>query len=124
MNQTDLEYKFLLSNDLVVYLMYLLTKNEDNKEEIIRKILNDWSSRLEFQKNMMQKKLALKTSEENPDLPSDVAEILINAHNIEKTILKGEFKSQIRKIILESIEAATKNKDNFEKQMDKVLKKS
>jgi len=124
MNQNDLEYKFLLSNDLVVYLMYLLSKNADNKEEIIREILNDWSSRLEFQKNIMERKLALKTSEENPELPSDVAEILISAHNIEKTMLKGEYKSQIRKVILESIKAASKNKDNLERQMDKALKKN
>lgn len=122
MNQKGTDYKLILATDLIVYLMYLMTGDKDNREEVIKETLNNWSSRLEFQRNMAEKKLALEASKENVDLPIDVAEILISAHNIEKTMLKGEFKSYIRKLIIDSINAA-KMKDNLNKTLDQAVKK-
>lgn len=122
MNQKGIEYKLILATDLIVYLMYLMTGDKQDREDIIKETLNNWSSRLEFQRNMAEKKLALEASKENADLPIDVAEILINAHNIEKTMLKGEFKSYIRKLIIDSINAA-KMKDNLNKTLDQAVKK-
>ena len=120
MDQKTLEYKFLLANDLVVYLMYLLSNGKEDRDQCIRETLNDWSSRLEFQKHIAQKRLAIETSKENDDLPVDVAEILIGAHNIHKSMLKGEFKTEIRNLIFGAL-SALKEKEKVDKLPKQVI---
>jgi hypothetical protein len=114
MDQKTLEYKFLLANDLVVYLMYLLSNGKEDRDQCIRETLNDWSSRLEFQKQIAEKKLAIETCKEHDDLPVDVAEILISAHNVHKSMLKGEFKTEIRNLIIGAL-TALKDKEKIDK---------
>jgi len=113
MDQKTLEYKFLLANDLIVYLMYLLSNGKIDRGQHIREILNDWSSRLEFQKKIAEKKLAIETCKDHNDLPIDVAEILIVAHNIHRSMLKGEFKTEIRNLILGAL-TALKEKERID----------
>ena len=120
MDQKTLEYKFLLANDLVVYLMYLLSNGKEDRDQCIRETLNDWSSRLEFQKQIAEKRLAIETSKENDDLPVDVAEILIGAHNVHKSMLKGEFKTEIRNLIFGAL-SALKEKEIVDKLAKQIV---
>lgn len=120
MDQKTLEYKFLLANDLVVYLMYLLSNGKEDRDQCIRETLNDWSSRLEFQKQIAEKRLAIETSKENDDLPVDVAEILIGAHNVHKSMLKGEFKTEIRNLIFGAL-SALKEKEKVDKLSKQII---
>jgi len=121
MDQKTLEYKFLLANDLVVYLMYLISNGKEDRDQYIRETLNDWSSRLEFQKQIAEKKLAIETCKDHNDLPVDVAEILIGAHNIHKSMIKGEFKTEIRNLILGAL-SALKDKERIDKLAKDIVK--
>jgi hypothetical protein len=98
--------------------------DKDNQEEEVKEILNNWSSRLEYQRKISQKKLAIETCKDNQDLTEDVAEILIDAHNTEKVMIKGKFKTDIRNLIIGALQAVKDNKNNLEKQIQRTLKEN
>jgi len=103
------EKKFvdLLTADFVIYILKDFLKTISNKEEIISLIVNKWSDEVDKDTHDIKTKYAKTiTAAGEKDMTEDVAMILLDITNINKVIIKNEFKENLLKNLLKY----TKNK--------------
>lgn len=100
------KYKLALANDLVVCLCKVLIfhMNKAQASELIGKILNNWSERLDRH----QKEITQSTTEKFKELtvfedPEDVISILVDVHTLLPTLIKDEYIGEILEIIQEKV---------------------
>ena len=102
--QTPQEIKYAFSCDLIIYLTSIILSNipKEDHEPVIQKIMNNWSQRIEIARTEILKQFAPQVAaEQNMEL--DVATIMVDAHNIESKMLKGEFKKEARELIIKTL---------------------
>lgn len=102
MDITESQYKFNLAIDLVYYLMSLVVYNHPNKIETISQVLDKWDVRVNnsLRKSRFDEAKALAEKE---NLDTDVATIVVSAHQSEVLILKREFKEQVKQILINTM---------------------
>jgi hypothetical protein len=102
--QTPQKVKYAFACDLSVYLICIILNNIPKEDHAIaiEKIMNNWSERIETARLEIIKQYAPKIAEEQ-NVELDVASIIIDAHNIEGKMIKGEFKKEIREMMIKNI---------------------
>lgn len=80
----------------------MLLYNKPNKIEMISHLLDAWETRLNKNLKNITFDEAKKMAEEE-DIETDVASIIVSAHQSEMYILKDEFKQNIKRILKEAI---------------------
>jgi hypothetical protein len=105
-NQTAQQVKYTFACDLAVYLTCIILNNipKEDHQIAIEKVMNNWSQRIEKTRLEILNKIAPQVAQEQ-GVEVDVAAVLIDAHNIEGKMLKGEFKKEIRELMLKTIVA-------------------
>ena len=102
MDVIDDKYRFALATDLITFLVSIMVGEHSNRVEIVHELLNKWSERVE--KNALtMKEQAAATIAENDNVEKDVVMILLDINNVENTMIRNEFKSQIREAIYRSL---------------------
>ena len=91
-------YKLALATDLISFLVGIMANDHLNKVTIVHELLNKWSERVERSTLIMKKQVAAIMAERD-NIEKDVAMILLDINNVENTMIRGEFKSQIRESI-------------------------
>ena len=99
------KFKLALATDLVIYMIQLWTQNSTKEETVsmVTRLMNQWSERVGGNADYMKQQIATQMTEQNEEMTEDVALILLDVSNIENTMMKGEFKSQMRKAIFKGI---------------------
>ena len=99
------KFKLALATDLVIYMIQLWTRNSTKEEAVsmVTRLMNQWSERISDNADYMKKQIAEQMAEQNEDMTTDVAQILLEINNIENVMMKGEFKSQMREAIFKGM---------------------
>ena len=100
---TEEKFKLALATDMIIYMIKLWTKNSDDPKDLINELLNAWSQKITASANHMKNQFAEQMAEQHEDMTEDVANILLDINNTENTLLKGEFKSQMREAIFKGL---------------------
>jgi len=97
------ENKFteMLSLDLLIYILKIFIQSNPDKSEIITTLINKWSDKVDEEANVVKSKYAKTIANAGEqDMTEDVAMILLDITNIDKTVYKKEFKEKILKTLL------------------------
>ena len=106
MNVSEEQFKLALATDLIIFLVHIWTHGNDQKIKMINELMNKWSERIEGSSNNMKVQIAEQIADQSEETTKDVAMILLDANNIHNTIVKGEFKTQMREAILKGMEVS------------------
>ncbi len=100
------EKKFveLLTTDLIIYILREFLETVSDKGEIISSIINKWSDKVDEDAYAVKTRYVKTiTAAGEKDMTEDVAMILLDITNINKTIIKKEFKEKILKNLLKYV---------------------
>jgi hypothetical protein len=116
--QTPQEVKYTFVCDLAVYLTCIILNNipKEDHQIAIEKIMNNWSQRIEQTRIEILKKLAPQLAQDQ-GMEVDVAAVIIDAHNVEGKMLKGEVKKEIRELMLKTIVAPQAKREPVRKKI-------
>ena len=110
MDISESQYKFNLALDMIYYLTKLILYNHPNKAEMVSDLINKWDARINQNLNRIRHKEGMALADRE-DMPVDVANIVISAHQSEVHILKHEFKEAVKKVIINALaQEASKGK--------------
>jgi len=102
MQISESQYKFNLAVDMIYYLMNMLLYNHPNKVEMISHLIDKWDVRQS--KNLLNiQRIEAKKLAEQESIETDVATIIVSAHQAEIHILKRDFKEAIKKVLVNNI---------------------
>ena len=102
MDFTETQYKFNLAIDVIYYLISLLLKDRSNKIEMVDQIIDKWDARIDRSFRILKIEASRKMASEE-DMPVDVASILSSTKDLHVTILKREFKTQLKSLLVAAI---------------------
>jgi len=98
------KYTELMMADLLVYVFRIFLKDNPDKGEIIATLVNKWSDKVDADSTFLMKKWAKTISAAGEqDMTEDVAMIMLDISNTEKTVVKKEFKDSILKTLLQEV---------------------
>jgi hypothetical protein len=86
-----------LATDLSMYCLLTLFSKSENPKEDIADFLLEWSKRVDDDATIVKKHYATQMAGQNPEMTEDVAMILLDINNIEKTMDKNTFAQNIYK---------------------------
>ena len=99
------KFKRLLITDLLIYFIKIFIDSNPNKGEIISTIINKWSDFVDEDADILKAKYAKTIANAGEqDMTEDVAAILLEVKNVERTMAKKEFKDNILKTLLSKVE--------------------
>jgi len=90
----ELKYQLTLANDLIIYLSTAIVHSLDKAKtsELLGQLMKGWNERVDIQVDIIRKEHVAQISENSIEpIPTDVADIIVQAHEALPTILRDEF---------------------------------